>query len=291
MYVSLFLLLCFGIVNGHYSNMPKIRQLQEGIESIKKEQTGIYDAMDEIETDISKQIQNLGPAPGSTMSTDFDGFDERLTTLEETVDSLKRYLMAEKRKDIVLKSRSEDAIDKINDKVNEATVLVGSTKVDISKRVSEFEDTLKSVNQSAQRNMNVEGVIMYGGVGTCCSAGNDACAVAKSECRKGRCQCEPGYSYDANAQQCVSTCPTYGTTFQSVEKRVIRGNNDDVVKDIPFSECKQCCLNATDFVCRSIDYFQSMKECYLSSVTKLEAEDNWEYNGIGDHFQRDCMNG
>lgn len=292
MYISLLFLVCFGIANGHYGNIPKISKLEADIQSVKDETDSIYGAMDQIETKFQQQIQKLGPVSGTTAKPigklDFDDFEERLTILEDTVDAIKRYLMGEKAKDIELKIRSEDAINQINVKVDEAKLLVGNTKVEISRSVSEFEDALKSVNESAQRNMNVKGVIRYGGVGTSCSAGNDACVVAKSECREGRCQCEPGYSYDKDAQQCVATCKSYGRSFQSVRKRVIRGHNDDIVENVSFAECKQRCYDADEFVCRSIDYFDSMRECYLSSITKLDAEDDWEYNSIGYHFQRDC---
>ena len=292
MFVSLFVLVCFGLVNCHYSNIPRITEIEEDLESIKNAQTFIYGAMDTIETDVAKKIQDLGLTSATQTTSlddiDFEKYEERLVMLEDTVDSLKRYLMTEKRKDIGLKRRSETAIDQINAKLNEANELVGSTKDDMSKSVTDFEIQLRSVNQSAQRNMDVKGVIVYGGVGTSCLAGHDVCVVGKSECRGERCQCEPGYSYHAFAQECVTSCQDYGPTFQSVENRVIRGHNDDIVENVSFLECKQLCLNATDFVCRSIDYFQSLGECYLSSVTKPEVEGDWEYNSIGCHFQRDC---
>ena len=294
MYTSLCFLLCLGFANCHYSNIPQITQIEADIKSIKDAQASIYGAMDEIETDVALKIQNLALIASARKKPEDDmdaaEYETRLTALEDTVDSLKKYLMKEKRSDIDLKMRSETAIDQINVKVEEAKELVGSTKDEIAKTVSDFEVELEFVNEAAQRNMNVEGVIMYGGVGTACSAGNDACAVEKSECRQGRCQCEVGYSYDAHAQQCVTSCLDYRKTFQSIRNWVIRGHNDNVVENVTFSECKQRCFDAADFVCRSIDYFQTLRECYLSSVTKLspEAADDWEYNSIGCHFQRDC---
>ena len=292
MFISVFVLICFGIVNCHYSNIPRITEIEEDIESIKNAQTFIYGAMDTIETDVAQKIQNLGLISATQTTSlddiDFEKYEERLVMLEDTIDSLQRYLMTEKRKDIGLKRRSEVSIDQINAKLNEAKELIGSTEAEMTKSVSDFEIQLKSVNKSAQRNMDVKGVIVYGGVGTSCLTGHDVCVVDKSECRGGRCQCEAGYSYDAFAQQCVTSCKGYGLTFQSVENRVIRGHNDDIVENVSFLECKQHCLNATGFVCRSIDYFERFGECYLSSVTMPEVKDDWEYNSIGCHFQRDC---
>lgn len=263
-------------MNGHYRNIPLIDGLKKDVGELKDSQAEMYDHMDRIENHIMKKL-----------SVD-DTFETRLSDIEGTVDALKTYLTREKRKDIDLIKRSEKAIRQINDKVTEAKDLVKNTKVEISESVSDFEDRLKSVNKSAQRNINVEGVIMYGGVGTSCSVGSDACAVEKSECRHGRCQCEPGYSYNAHAQECTTSCESFGITFQSVEKRVIRGHNDKVLEGVSLPECKNNCINSVDFICRSFDYFYSMKECYLSSVTALDAEDAWEYNSIGCHFQRDC---
>lgn len=268
----------FGVssVIGHYSNVPLIDKLDKDVTELKDSQSKMYGHMDQMETNIMKKL-----------AVD-DTFETRLSDIEETVDALKIYLTREKRRDTELVKRSEKAIRQINHKVTEARDLVANTKVDISKSVSDFENRLVSVKKSAERNMEVEGVIRYGGVGTSCSAGNDACAVEKSECRHGRCQCEPGYSYNALTQECTTSCTSYGTTFQSIENRVIRGHNDKVLEGVSFPECKKSCFDADGFVCRSIDYFASMKECYLSSVTALEAEDNWEYNSIGYHFQRDC---
>ena len=292
MYAVIIFVVFLGIVNGHYSNIPKIKKLKADIADIKLQQDAIYNAMDQIETNVTQRIQNLkvGRTTSGISATDLDAeeFEGRLSILEGTVDALKRYLAAEKREDASLKIRSEKAIGQINDKVKEADLLVDSTINSISQSVSLFKDQLLTVNESAQRNMHIEGVIFYGGVGTSCSAGNDACIVPRSECRGGRCQCEPGYSYDAHAKDCVKTCQKYGPSFQSVENYVIRGNNDLVLEDISFLDCKQYCLNATDFECHSIDYFQRWRHCYLSSVTKSEALDDWEYNSVGYHFQRDC---
>ena len=269
-------LFCVSSVVGHYSNVPLIDKLDQDVKDLKDSQSKMYEHMDKIETNILQKL-----------SVD-DSFETRLSGIEGTVDALRNYLTREKRRDTDLVKRSEKAIRQINHKVTEAQDLVSDTKVEISKSVSDFEDRLVSVKKSAERNMEVEGVIRYGGVGTSCSAGNDACAVEKSECRHGRCQCEAGYSYDAHSQECTATCKSYGNTFQSVAKRVIRGHNDKVLEGVSFPECKKSCTDATDFVCRSIDYFGSLKECYLSSVTALEAESDWEYNSIGYHFQRDC---
>ena len=268
----------FGVssVIGHYSNVPLIDELDKDVRELKDSQSKMYEHMDRIETNIMEKL-----------SVD-DTFETRLSDIEGTVDALKIYLTREKRRDTDLVKRSDKAIRQINQKVTEARDLVANTKVDISKCVSDFEDRLVSVKKSAERNMEVEGVIRYGGVGTSCSAGNDACAVEKSECRHGRCQCEPGYNYNKHTQECTTSCTSYGTTFQSIENRVIRGHNDKILEGVSFPECKKNCTDANDFVCRSIDYFASLQECYLSSVTALEAEDDWEYNSIGYHFQRDC---
>ena len=145
--------------------------------------------MDEIETDVALKIQNFALIANTRKKPEDDMnaaiYETRLKALEHTIDSLKRYLMKEKRNDIDFKRRSETAIDQLNVKVEEAKGLVKRTKDEIAKTVSDFEVVLESVNESAQRNMNVEGVIMYGGVGTACPAGNDACAVYKSKCRQG----------------------------------------------------------------------------------------------------------
>lgn len=276
--LSISVLLCFGLVSvkGHYKNVPLIDSLRKDIDALEANQAKIYEAMDDVETSVLRQL-----------SAD-ETFETRLSDLEGTVDALKTYLWSEKRKDIDLVIQSKEAIRQIKDKVTEASNLVSNTKVEISKSVTDFEDRLIAVNESAQRNMDVKGVIMYGGVGTSCSAGNDACGVNKSECRRGRCQCEPGYSYNAYTQKCATSCQKYGTTFQSVEKRVIRGHNNEIFEEVSFSECKQRCIAAANYTCRSIDYFDSLNECYLSSATALEAEDDWEYNSIGYHFQRDC---
>ena len=285
-------LICCGIVDAHYKNGPKIRKLKAGIEEIKSTQDDIFLAIDEIETNVTLRLQGIvgGPVVSTKAVDDLDleNFESRLSILEGTVDALKTYLAEEKRKDRRLRIRAEEAIGKINEKVLEAELLVDSTRESISQSVVGFEDELKSLNEAANRNTNIEGVIFYGGVGTSCSVGNDACIVSDSECRGGRCQCKPGYSYNKHTKECVTTCNKYGKTFQSVDNYVIRGHNDNVEEDKSLAECKKLCLTAEDFECRSYEYFKRWRHCYLSSETKLDAEDAWEYNSVGQHFQRDC---
>ena len=81
-------------------------QIEADIKSIKNAQASIYGALDKIETDVALKIQNLALIASTRKRPEDDmdatKYETRLTALEDTIDSLKKYLMKEKRNDIDL---------------------------------------------------------------------------------------------------------------------------------------------------------------------------------------------
>jgi hypothetical protein len=58
-------------------------------------------------------------------------------------------------------------------------------------------------------------------------------------------------------------------------------------------DCKHHCLQATDTVCRSLQYGAVSFNCFLSNQTRLDAPDNiWLYDSFYfqySYYQRDCL--
>ena len=177
----------------------------------------------------------------------------------------------------------------VDERIDEMRQLTNAAKDEAKVLLGGAEVVLESVKNIAdKRNFNLGGAIFYGGHGSACVEGANECHLVSGECRNGQCQCKPGLSYDRKTQSCVENCESYGEDFEVVPNRVIRGNNSAVFEDVSLKECKKNCTEAQDFECVTFEYFNWYRACYLSAITMLEAEDSWEYNSAGNHFQRNC---
>ncbi|KAL3860857.1 hypothetical protein ACJMK2_010921, partial [Sinanodonta woodiana] len=87
-------------------------------------------------------------------------------------------------------------------------------------------------------------------------------------------------------------CTTYGDNFLKVAYHFIHGYNQDTFLGVSEEDCKFLCLNRTSYICRTFEFgqYQGVNECYLSSITSLDAPSEWYYDP--DHsysyYQRDC---
>lgn len=292
-------LVVFGIllagINGHIINRASIKKLQNDVENLQRDQEDMYKMLDSLETNLTAQISKIGGTmPGGTVSisqpVQIDtNFEKRLSDMEGKIEAIKNYLLGEKQGDILLREKSEEVIKEMKGKVQETGAVIDELKVDVQNSLKEFEIMIGDVNKTANVKINSNGAVLYGGIGSACTSGGDECLSENSECRGGRCQCIPGMSYNLNTRTCGESCEKYGETYQSVNRRIIRGFNDDTVKNLTLAECKKRCIEDTGFLCRSIDYFPHWHTCYMSaSVKSASTEDAWEYNSEGIHFQRDC---
>lgn len=281
-------------VHGHIINRASILKLEDEVNALKREQERMYTMLDALETDLTSKIATHGLGlPGVIETQSLPGMDtnyeERLSEMEGKIDAIKTYLMGEKKVDMVLRDRSEGVINQMTDKVTETGTVIEDLKIDVQNSITKFKDMIVDVNRTANVKINANGAVLYGGIGSACTSNGGECVGEDSECRGGRCQCIPGLSYDVQSRACVESCRKYGETYQSVSRKIIRGFNDDTLKNITLAECKEKCIKETKFTCRSFDYFQHWHTCYLSQSVKSEGTAaSWEYNSEGIHFQRDC---
>lgn len=238
---------------------------------------------------MSQTTTTAAPTSVSAALTEIDLL-QRLEELEGRVESIKNYLVGEKKLDVQLRKKSEEVIDEMKSKVSETDVVINSLRTDVENSLNVFDGKINAVNRTAHVKINAQGAVLYGGIGSSCSTNGGECVTKDGECRDGKCQCVPGYSYDLGLRTCASSCETYGFTFQSVKRRIIRDYNDLTLEDVELDDCTKACIEETTFVCRSFDYFPRWNACYLSENVKTDVPDeNWEYNTEGYHFQRDCL--
>lgn len=279
-----------------HANRFKIRKLEKQIATLKADQEFIYETLDELEKNLTAKIETrtIGQEPVVSKEPQVtvigSSFESRLSDLEGKIETIKNYLMGEKRGDIQLRKKSEKVIEEMNGKVKQTENVIVELKKEVKDSITKFENKISEVNKTANVKINANGAVLYGGIGSACTAHGGECLGDDSECRGGRCQCLPGLSYDIQAQSCVSSCNVYGETYQSVSRKIIRGFNDKTVEETTLAKCKKDCVEETTFLCKSFDYFPQWHTCYMSASIKSDApEDAWEYNTEGFHFQRDCQ--
>lgn len=287
-------LICIGalftITNGHLMNTLLIKRLKKQVRELEDNEYDIYKKLSSLETNMVSKISQF-QGTGETRSIDIGvNFEDRLRDMEGKIDVLKKYLMGEKRLDIVLRTQSKEVIKEMKGKVRETEIVIGDLKEEVKGLLNDFENKIFEVNKSANVKINANGAVLYGGIGSACTSNGGECLGEDSECRGGRCQCLPGLSYDVQAQYCVESCHTYGKTYQSVSRKIIRGFNEETFMNVSLADCKTKCNDDSTFHCRSFDYFPQWQTCYISTKVKTEVPDDvWEYNSEGYHFQRDCQ--
>lgn len=58
--------------------------------------------------------------------------------------------------------------------------------------------------------------------------------------------------------------------YKEFPGKEIDGNNRKKLKKVSLAQCQAACSQETDFVCRSVDYAKSTKECMLQEIVRLE---------------------
>lgn len=294
----LLLLLSLVCVNAHQDNTETLEQLASELNNVKTDQTFVYTALDALETNLNQLVATVAEHKdepeekidsGEDNSRKIKRYTERLKVLEDNVKSLKSFVDAERRLDDSLTELTTVKLEAVDDQISLTKTLTDAVKHEVNVQLGSVEPLMKSVKETAdKRNFNLGGAIFYGGHGSACVAGNDDCRLPKTQCRAGQCQCLSGLSYDRKSQSCVEKCESYGLDFELVPNWVIRGNNSAVFDGVSLEECRQLCVNATEFECTTFEYFNWYDSCYLSEVTKLEEDGSWEYNSAGSYFQRNC---
>lgn len=284
----LLVLLVTVCVKAHEENTDMLNVLAEDLEEIKGGQEDIELAFETLKANLNELVSSK-TGSAEDIARKSAKYDKRLRDLEENVKYIKSYIDAEKRLDDSLVDLTTKKLKEVDEQVAKTRQLTENAKNEADISLGGAEEILQSVKNTADnRNFNLGGAIFYGGHGSACVPGADECQLLRSECREGQCQCEPGLSYDRKTQTCIERCESYGLDFEVVSNRVIRGNNSAVFEDISLQECRQKCIDSEEFQCVTFEYFTWYKVCYLSEITMLEAEENWEYNGAGSHFQRNC---
>ncbi len=59
-------------------------------------------------------------------------------------------------------------------------------------------------------------------------------------------------------------------TYKEFPGKEIDGNNRKKLKNVSLVQCQVACSQETGFVCRSVDYAKSTKECMLQEIVRLE---------------------
>ena len=294
-------LLLFGLVlvNGHTKNDRTLDKLSNELKKIEAKQTDIYDALDTLETNLNAMFAGIGGDNDDNRVTvdetarksggQIAQYAKRLKNLEQNIQSIKNYITGEKQLDAYLRELSTHKLNDIDEQLAKAEEFSDASKAVVRESLASVGVTLNSVRDIAdKRNFHLGGAIFYGEHGSSCNEGNDECQAPMMECRAGQCRCISGFSYDRASRSCVEYCDVYGDDFEVVPNYILRGNNSEVHEHASLEDCKGLCRNATDFQCLTFDYFNRFEACYLSEVTKLEENDQWEYNGVGSHFQRNC---
>lgn len=214
---------------------------------------------------------------------------KKLDDLTGRVKAIKNYLINEKKADQQLRKKSNLVIEQMKSLVGDTEQVILDLQDDVKDTLTEFEGKIVDVNKTAHIKVNSAGAVLYGGIGSACSMKNGECITEDSECRGGKCQCVAGFSFDRQSRDCKAVCDSYGDSYQSTERYIIRGHNDLTLEKSSLQDCVTRCSTENSFVCRSFDYFPRWRTCYLSSKVKSEVPpEAWEYNSEGYHFQRDC---
>ncbi|KAL4222159.1 hypothetical protein ACF0H5_018199 [Mactra antiquata] len=217
---------------------------------------------------------------------------KRLERLEKAVNALEHFLFDENIKNIEsLRDLKTTVVQDVKSDLKEVNKKSADMLAEVDEIVAEVREDLSEIETDANaRNVIVGDLLYYHGIKSPCDEWYGSCSMANSVCRDGMCQCSAGFSYDSLRQTCVEECPHgYGNTYQVVNNHIIRGFNRRIVNETSADNCKRLCEEEQTFVCRSLDYFPRQKQCYMSASSKPDAEDGWEYNGAGVHFQRDCL--
>ncbi|KAH3704619.1 hypothetical protein DPMN_079678 [Dreissena polymorpha] len=225
-------------------------------------------------------------------STEADDNKQLLTQLEKMDEAIGVIVTAIKRRkgrSGPIRNSAVTEVQGMEKKVKETNTFIDSLKKLSNVQLEKVADNIARVNRSAFVKVNANGAVLYGGVGSKCIDTSGECVTPNSECRVGKCQCSLGLSYNLGTQSCVGSCTEYGSTYQSVPLWIIRGFNDRVLNATTLVTCAETCALEKSFVCRSFDWFPHFRTCYLSANAKTGAEDAWEYNSAGYHFQRDCL--
>ncbi|KAL4232827.1 hypothetical protein ACF0H5_007513 [Mactra antiquata] len=100
--------------------------------------------------------------------------------------------------------------------------------------------------------------------------------------------CDHGYSYDASKDLCVTECDSYGSTFGTFPQHRILNLNNHNFDTSSGQACRDACVAATDFVCRTAELYSSTNTCYLSVETALTQPNSYEALSTATLWQRNC---
>ncbi|KAL3832306.1 hypothetical protein ACJMK2_023960 [Sinanodonta woodiana] len=141
----------------------------------------------------------------------------------------------------------------------------------------------------AQADRNKYYVIHTGNLGDACHSDAD-CNFQFSYCHYSRCLCQEGNSYSFKDRSCVQSCKLYGRYFQEVPYYFIDQHNMETLTGISFEDCQMLCLNRTSYTCKSFEYGDTSKECFLQNITRQDAIADWntDQEGLFSYYQRHC---
>ena len=280
----------FVLSDGHWSNRQLLKTLKVETDTLMRE----YDTSFELFTTTETKVNEVGTSQtnrnsGGGMSD--TALLDRLKNVEDRVRALVERVKRGKTRDGPLRGETVVVLHRMSQTITATAAAVKTLGQEITEQLDAFKGKISAAHRDAQVKISSLGGLMYGGIGTPCSADAPECTTADSECRGDKCQCSLGLSYDHGQRKCVGSCATYGRTFQTAPRRVIREYNDRVVNSTSLADCASTCVDETSFTCRSFDYFPDWRQCFLSRHVKSDVDDAaWEYNDAGYHFQRDCDN-
>lgn len=278
------------LVSCHDENENILHDLQERTDEIGEG----YEIIHELIQSLNDTVLEGGipePRKNETVSLNVKNFIDRLDTLESNIAAIESYVQGERETDTFLRGLSGAIGQAFDDTMQEVKQLADGLRNELKESFVNVNQELTEVEEfSNSRNVIIGGILYYDGIGSACGSSFDVCHVENSACRDDKYQCKLGLSYDGLQQSCVDRCERgYGNTYQTVYNYIIRDNNYDTVNGTSLKECQQRCETDEAFLCRSFDYFPRWNTCYLSEHTKSDADEWWEYNSAGIHFQRDCV--
>lgn len=288
----------------HEENVKILEELEVKVGTIKEGQDTIRSGIKSLEDYFLEEFKKLSTSEKSrdekeeptepedaVTSLEVKQYVDRLDKLEKNIEAIQSYVNSERETDYFLRGLTGDIGKAFDADMIQVKNLAAGMKKELTDSLGNVNNELKAVEDFANsRNVIIGGVLYYDGIGSPCGPSFDVCRVDKSECRDGKCQCVPGLSHDSLHEECVETCEDgYGNTYQTVHNYIIRGNNNAILNETSLEECKEHCETEESFNCRSFDYFPRWDSCFLSENVKSDAEDAWEYNSAGIHFQRDCI--
>lgn len=77
--------------------------------------------------------------------------------------------------------------------------------------------------------------------------------------------------------------------FEETEDRALYAHNDFVLSDVSVSECKEACLQMTDFECLSFDYQTQRGNCYLSRDNSETAPEYMGPHHNSIYYEKVCI--